>query len=207
MNHPQLNPQNSFIQWTRNFNQKVTADFPSGPRVLVGYSLGGRLALHALADQPNLYDAVILISVNPGLVREKDRQARWQTDLQWAEKFQQLSWQELLQEWNAQTVFKDSLSEPKRAEEQYDRSQLAAALTEWSLSKQADFRELIISQQEKIFWLSGDNDIKFLSLAMELQKRAPGLRAESISQSSHRVLFDNPTELAGKMIEFLRERY
>jgi 2-succinyl-6-hydroxy-2,4-cyclohexadiene-1-carboxylate synthase len=207
MNTPILNPKNSFLMWAQNFNQKARLKFSAGPRVLVGYSLGGRLALHALAESPKLYDAVILLSTNPGLVREKEKQDRWQNDLRWSKKFLQLPWPELLREWNAQNVFKDSVAEPQRTEAAYDRALLADALTEWSLAKQADFRELIASQHEKIFWLSGDKDIKFLSLAMELQKRTPSLQAGVISKSSHRALFDNPSEVAGQMIHFLEGRY
>src|SRR5258708_3665465 len=40
----------------------------SGPRILLGYSLGGRLAMHLLLAQPKLWDAAIFISANPGLL-------------------------------------------------------------------------------------------------------------------------------------------
>jgi 2-succinyl-6-hydroxy-2,4-cyclohexadiene-1-carboxylate synthase len=206
MNTPILNPQNGFLSWAQNFNQKVRLKFSAGPRVLVGYSLGGRLALHALAENPGLYDAVILLSTNPGLVREKDKQERWQSDWQWSKKFLEKPWNEVITEWNAQPVFKDGAGEPPRPEAAYSRPLLAEALTEWSLAKQADFRDLIAAQAAKILWLSGDKDIKFLSLAMELQKKSPALQAGVIPRASHRILFDNPPEVANQMIRFLLAR-
>jgi 2-succinyl-6-hydroxy-2,4-cyclohexadiene-1-carboxylate synthase len=202
-----LNSENSFLNWAQNFNGTVEMKYPKGPRVLIGYSLGGRLALHALAERPKLYDAVILLSTNPGLVRDKEQQERWQSDVQWSKKFLQMPWAALLKEWNGQNVFNDSAIEPPRLENQYRRDHLAKALTEWSLSKQADFRDLIAHQQEKILWLSGEKDIKFLSLAMELKKKASGLAEGVVSRASHRILFDNPSEVAGRMIQFLENRF
>ena len=207
MNQPGLDARNSFLEWSQNFNRQVAQKFPLGPRILVGYSLGGRLALHALAESAKLYDAVILLSTNPGLTREKEKVDRVQNDQIWAQKFLQSPWAELMTQWNGQNVFKDSLLEPKRLEIHYQRDLLAKALTEWSLANQADFRELIASQQEKILWLSGEKDIKFLSIAMEIQKKSPGIATETIAGAAHRVLFDNPSDVAQRMIPFLTKRF
>lgn len=206
MNQPELNSTKSFLSWTEAFNRKVLKKFPDGRRVLVGYSLGGRLALHALAAKSNIYDAAIFLSTNPGILREREKQERLQADQQWAQKFAALPWPELLGEWNAQSVFKGGALEPQREEGFYDRTLLSSALVEWSLAKQEDFRERITKNSEKILWLSGEKDIKFLSLAMELKKRAPGLSAEVVAKSSHRLIFDNPSEVAQLMIQFLQDR-
>jgi 2-succinyl-6-hydroxy-2,4-cyclohexadiene-1-carboxylate synthase len=204
MKVPGLGPQSSFAIWARNFNQKIRAEMGQGPCVLVGYSLGGRLALQALKADPGLYKAAVFISTNPGLQREKDIQDRIMNDQMWAQKFLETPWDQLMKEWNSQAVFKDSLSEPQRLESHYERPALAQALTEWSLAKQEDFRELIIQQSEKILWVSGDKDIKFASIAMELKKRAPVLQTETLAKASHRVMFDKPSELAQKMISFIQ---
>lgn len=203
MKTPGLDPKNSFENWAKNFNQKIKVQFPRGPRVLVGYSLGGRLALQALKQEPDLYDRAIFISTNPGLQRDKEKQERIANDEQWAKKFLEYPWETLMREWNAQGVFKDSLSEPQRLEANYQRPLLAEALTAWSLAKQEDFRELIAQQSQKILWVSGEKDIKFASIAMDLKKRSPQIETEILPKASHRVLFDQPSELAQKMISFI----
>jgi len=38
-----------------------------GPRVLVGYSMGGRLALHALLEPGHPWQAAVIIGAHPGL--------------------------------------------------------------------------------------------------------------------------------------------
>jgi len=203
MKTPGLTPQSDFAEWARNFNHEVRQKFSEGPCMLLGYSLGGRLALQALKASPELYDKAVFISANPGLQREKEKEDRAQNDLQWSQKFLEMPWDQVMSEWNAQAVFKESKNEPTRMEAHYDRRALAQSLLEWSLAQQEDFRDLIAQHSQKILWVSGEKDIKFASIAMELKKRAPVLRTEILTRSSHRVLFDRPSELAQAMIQFL----
>jgi 2-succinyl-6-hydroxy-2,4-cyclohexadiene-1-carboxylate synthase len=202
-----LNATKAFDVWAANFNRKMQLRFAEGPRVLIGYSLGGRLALHALKADPALYDAVILISTNPGLLREKDRFERRLSDRQWAKKFLEKPWAELMTEWNAQNVFRDSLQEPARVESDYERAQLALALTEWSVADQQDLRSVVVENAAKILWLTGEKDIKYLSLAMEMKKAAPRLQTASLPRASHRVMFDDPAGTAALMIGFLQAHF
>lgn len=205
MNTPGLGSDNAFESWARHFNLKVQQRFPEGPRILVGYSLGGRLALQALKLSSSLYDKAVFVSTNPGLVREKDKEERRLADLKWAQKFRDLPWDSVLREWNNQPVFKSGFEEPLRLEANYQRHYLAQALTEWSLAKQEDFRLLVKELSSKILWVSGEKDIKFASLAMELKRGAPELQSEIFTKSSHRVLFDQPGELARVMISFIQK--
>jgi 2-succinyl-6-hydroxy-2,4-cyclohexadiene-1-carboxylate synthase len=206
MNTLGLEPENDFRDWAKNFNNKVLEHFPEGPRVLAGYSLGGRLALHAMKENPELYGNAIFVSTNPGLQRDKDKEERAKNDLQWSEKFLTTPWAELMKAWNAQPVFRDSLSEPLRLEACYDRRKLAQALLEWSLAQQEDFRDFIVQRGAQILWVSGEKDIKFASQAMELQKRSLEIQSEILQKAAHRVLFDQPNELAQKMISFILSR-
>ena len=43
---------------------------------LIGYSMGGRLALHAMLNQPGLWKSAVIISAHPGLKNESDRVER-----------------------------------------------------------------------------------------------------------------------------------
>ena len=46
--HPEARTLTGFATW---FNNQVAALTDNGPRILAGYSLGGRLALHVLLNQ------------------------------------------------------------------------------------------------------------------------------------------------------------
>src|ERR1700722_16825830 len=54
--------------WGRNLKVPST----SGPRILLGYSLGGRLAMHALLGQTSKWDAAVMISAHPGLSSDEE---------------------------------------------------------------------------------------------------------------------------------------
>ncbi len=205
LNTPGLDPRNDFTAWAKNFNNKVLQRFPEGPRILVGYSLGGRLALHALKVASELYDNAIFISTNPGLLRDKEKAEREKSDQQWSEKFLKTPWAELMNEWKTQPVFKDSLTEPHRLEASYDRSMLAQSLQQWSLVRQEDFRDFIAQKGSQILWVCGEKDIKFASIAMELEKRSAKIQSVTLPKVSHRILFDQPSGLAQAMLSYISQ--
>lgn len=65
--NPLLDPKNSLSSWADHFiNWIETQSGLHDRNILVGYSLGGRLALHALEKKPGLWHRLVLISTNPG---------------------------------------------------------------------------------------------------------------------------------------------
>ena len=50
--------------------------FRGNGRALLGYSMGGRLALHALLDEPHPWQAAVIVSADPGSENEADRISR-----------------------------------------------------------------------------------------------------------------------------------
>src|SRR5438270_3221228 len=68
----------SFEDWAGEFNRLARG--VDGRRVLLGYSLGGRLALHALLDEPGQWDAAVMVSTHPGLDEPGKKQVRIASD-------------------------------------------------------------------------------------------------------------------------------
>lgn len=203
-----LSPQHGFSVWAQNFNRWVQMETHGADRnILVGYSLGGRLALHALEQKPALWYKSILISTNPGFNDHFDtfnpisdeRRQRWMNDSYWAEEFLKSSWDTLLKNWNAQPVFGGGSNEPSRNEKEYSRESLGLALTQWSLAQQKNMRPLLSEVAGKILWAVGERDEKFMELTRQLQEAVANLKVDVIPEASHRVLFDRPKELADKI--------
>jgi len=156
-------------------------------KVLLGYSLGGRLALHALLDQPNLWDAAIIISANPGLENEEDRRLRCLHDAEWAGRFlSKEPWNTLMHDWNSQNVFSTS-SSFDRSEADFSRKMLADVLTGWSLGKQDDLKSSIQRITTPILWIAGEDDQKFSTIARSLTLFHPCSRVWIASNTGHRV--------------------
>ncbi len=200
-----LGPDEPLNKWGESFNEFALAKSHKR-NIIVGYSLGARLAMQALEQSPSLWTHAVLISANVGFADadEKAREERTENDEKWAERFEAESWAAVLKQWNSQAVFAGSAKEPQRLEKDYQRSILSQALREWSLANQPDMRPLLKSQVKKITWLTGASDKKFNALADSLQKEIPGLRALKIPQASHRVLFDQPQSIVKIVEELLK---
>lgn len=206
-----LNPNHSFANWASNFNRWVQMETNGiGRNVLIGYSLGGRLAMHALEQKPAIWYKSILISTNPGFddkstsfdPESEERRLRWMNDSYWAEEFLQASWETLLRNWNAQPVFGGGEEEPKRLEKDYSREALGLALTSWSLAQQKNMRPQLSELVAKVCFLMGERDEKFVALGEQLRGEIQNLKVDVVPGASHRVLFDRPKDLADK-IRFL----
>ena len=69
------------------------------PRILLGYSMGGRIALRAALDRPDLLDALVLVGASPGLADEPDRRARIAQDDALAAHVESVGVQAFAAEW------------------------------------------------------------------------------------------------------------
>lgn len=193
--------QKRIDDWAKDFNQSQKSRHVER-NILMGYSLGGRLALEAAIEKPGLWDEVVLISAHPGLMGEEERQRRENSDRDWAEKFIHLPWQEVVRLWNGQPVFIGS-REPDRLEAQFDRQALAQTMVNWSLAHQ-DFKgEGLVNLKPKLHWYAGEKDKKYVDLFQHL--RADGFIEDvhTIKGASHRVIFDKPDDLARQLVHNL----
>lgn len=174
-----------------------------GARIAVlGYSLGGRMALalheHLRAHGDQATDFVF-VSVNPGLADAGEREARLKADAQWAGRFRSEEWTKLMTDWNAQAVFQGSVNEPDRSRRKGQRDLLAKALMRWSLARQPDHRGRLVETGD-FLWITGARDAKFTGLAQGLPN------AKTIPTASHRVHLDAPAELARMVSGYLTSK-
>lgn len=128
-----IRPAESLWEWAKAFNATIRE-----PALLIGYSLGARLAMHALLDQPTLWRGAIFVSGNTGL--KTGHEARRRQDEEWARKFMYDPWELVLGDWNRQPVFRGSRP-IQRLEKDYSRSELAKLLVHFSLSSQEDLSQ------------------------------------------------------------------
>jgi 2-succinyl-6-hydroxy-2,4-cyclohexadiene-1-carboxylate synthase len=216
-----------FDEWTGFFNAQTRAKQTSGrdhrvpdrmsgaehllsKPVLMGYSMGGRLAMHAAIAAPELYRALVVVSSHPGLSGEMEKRHRCEADRAWAGRFSSESWGEVIEAWNSQPVLLPpdpaSAENPsqtlERREEDFSRPVLAAALEAWSLGRQRDLREEIARLPIPVLFVSGAADTKFSALTRGLHLGRQQTWVE-ISGAGHRVPWDQPVAFASAVREFL----
>ena len=197
----------NLVEWGDAINRDATVT--PRPRILLGYSLGGRIALHALAQGPELWSAAVIISAHPGLSSASEKKERLKQDEMWARRFVSDDWTKLMQDWNAQSIFA-GLSQ-QRVEKEFSRSILSRVLVSCSLGQQQDLRPSIQAHRIPILWISGERDAKYRAIADEVVEiRAQGQNGSQtgiysvcIPNAGHRVPWDQPKAFRDAIEKFI----
>jgi 2-succinyl-6-hydroxy-2,4-cyclohexadiene-1-carboxylate synthase len=166
---------------------------PAAGDVLLGYSMGGRLALQLL-EQGRFKKAVI---VSAGLnAPDEERRAR---DEQWARRFESEEWTSLMRDWSAQPVFGGHTLE--RRERDYDRRELARQLREWSPAVLPPPR--LESIETPVLWIAGERDAKYAEIAKAAVARLPHAELWICPNAGHRVPWEQPELFVRRLRLFL----
>ena len=191
-NHPETRSLTGFAAW---FNNQIEAHPHPGPNHLAGYSLGGRLALHVLADRPALWQQALFLSTHPGLTSDAERTARLSHDMAWrARCLSSESWHTLSDAWNSQPVLRSpsQASPPDHAALEPWRQEIAGAFVDWSLGHQHDQLPILAKLPITGQWLAGAVDPKFNGLAQQTSQSLSLFKHRIIPQAGHRLLTDCP---------------
>lgn len=204
MNLRGLTPESSLERWGENFNIWVERYYPQGERSLLGYSMGGRLAMHALLQNPRLWKSTIFISANYGIQDKTTAKDRELADQKWAQKFLTWDYATVMREWNNQAVFLGSKKEPNRNIADFDTEVLAKCLTTWSLGRQKYLLPALQELSNSQLWIAGDKDDKYKNLLQTVEGKA---QTSLIAESAHRVIFDQPEKLNQILNSFFNSDY
>lgn len=181
-----------FEDWAQSFNGRVDGGKGS---ILIGYSMGGRLAMHAMLSQPNPWKGVVLISAHPGLENEAERLNRLEADQQWAKRVREMPWSDLLNLWNEQDTLISGSGSKYQVELKGDRESLASAFERWSLGCQNDLRRALAKCDTPVLWITGEQDEKFTLLAEEVGKANDNIEHRVIPEAGHRLLYERESSL------------
>lgn len=172
---------------------------------LVGYSLGGRLAMyHATHHRASGLRGLVVEGGHPGLDNETDREARLRHDTGWVARFRHEKLSRVLEDWYQQPVFSD-LDEQQRSalvalRSENNAAALAAMLEAVSLSRQPDLQAALLQLTLPFYYLCGERDVKFRAIATRL-----GLTPEVISGVGHNAHRDAPAAFSARLLTLLHD--
>jgi 2-succinyl-6-hydroxy-2,4-cyclohexadiene-1-carboxylate synthase len=197
---PMVEPRPDLLQFLAD--QLVALAPENG--TLVGYSMGGRIALMMLTRHPKRFRRAVIISASPGLRDDEDRSLRHQSDARWARRFTSGEWDLLMADWNAQPVFASDPPPPlAREEADYDRQKLAWAVEYGSVAHQPDLRETLREATIPILWVAGENDRKYADLAEECAALNPKFELAILPRVGHRAPWTAPNEFRAALTSFI----
>lgn len=178
------------------------------PCFLVGYSMGGRLALYLTLHFPQYFLKVILESASAGLKTQAERDQRIQQDLKLAQQLETEDFLSFIVKWYNQPLFASihnhSKFEKMRSHRlQNDPIHLAKSLRNMGTGCQPPLLEKLKQNMIPILLLVGELDKKFIAINTEMTERCKVLRLEIVKSCGHNIHFENPTLFVKQLINFL----
>lgn len=192
-----------FWDWASKFNQQVMGE-NNQKNILLGYSLGGRLAMHALLLQPDLWAGAIIVSAHYGLEGENQKASRREHDEKWAIRFESEKWEPVIQDWNQQPVFRyDSKITFNRNEKDFCRQKLAESMRVWSLGNQDNLLGQIEKLDKPILWMAGAEDKDYAQRLFGIRLSHADSKKWIASHAGHRIPWLQPAAFQFQIAEFL----
>ncbi|MEO5915102.1 MAG: alpha/beta fold hydrolase [Luteolibacter sp.] len=197
-----------------DFGKALNADasgevFRGSSRALLGYSMGGRMALHSLLEDGHPWQAAIIVSAHPGLDSETERADRRASDAGWATQALAGDWQKFLTAWNAQPILGDAAMRDPQASGRLimRRREIARSFVDWSLGAQEPLWDRLGKITIPVLWVAGENDTKFRALAERASSLIPKGCVAIAPGTGHRVPWAAETWFAETVGSFLKLGY
>jgi len=132
---------------------------------LIGYSLGGRIALEIASKNNYQIKKVVLINAHPGLSDDEEKMHRAQFETTIVNDLKSKERSDFMEFWNSLPIFFHD-APIEISEERFKKS--ADLFDRFRLSKQLDFLPDMIKNKNKILYIVGLFDEKYMDLVSEV---------------------------------------
>jgi 2-succinyl-6-hydroxy-2,4-cyclohexadiene-1-carboxylate synthase len=175
--------------------------------ILVGYSLGGRLALRAALRQPDSYAAVVTVGATAGLDDGPLRATRADADEKLASWMEAMPIEDIVSLWERQPLFadqSDSLVEEQRPGRlSHDPRSLALLLRTAGQGALEPVWDALRALDLPLLAIAGARDEGYSAAAKRIASTAPRARAAIVEEAGHAAHLQRPDEVARLISEFL----
>jgi 2-succinyl-6-hydroxy-2,4-cyclohexadiene-1-carboxylate synthase len=167
---------------------------------LCGYSMGGRIALHAALALGDRVERLILVGASPGLADPAEREARRAADDALAARIEAIGMEAFAREWGAQPLF---AGQPERvaAAAHADRLRntpegLGAALRGLGTGTMEPVWGRLGELAIPVVLVVGERDEKFRAIAARMAAAIPRAEVRVIRDAGHAVQLERPEAVA-----------
>ncbi|WP_175640693.1 2-succinyl-6-hydroxy-2,4-cyclohexadiene-1-carboxylate synthase [Metabacillus schmidteae] len=181
---------------------------------IVGYSMGGRLALSLAALYPHRVKKLVLESSSPGLKTDEERNHRIQSDQALADEIIVGGISSFVDKWEKIPLFASQMTlsdqqKKKLREQRLLNSEvgLANSLLGMGTGSQPSWWDVLPNINVPILLLCGELDQKFCEIAKRMHELLPFSVLIEINQAGHAIHVEQP-RIFGKIVNgFLNEDY
>ncbi|RMF56516.1 MAG: 2-succinyl-6-hydroxy-2,4-cyclohexadiene-1-carboxylate synthase [Calditrichaeota bacterium] len=194
-------------RWVLHLLQETTTP----PVNLVGYSMGGRLALYLALIYPHFFRKVVLESASPGLKDKQAREARIQLDETRAQQIVSEPMEIFLQKWYSQPLF-DTLQQSHKVQpliasrKQNDPRALAKSLREMGTGVQPPLWDRLPELKIPLLLIVGEKDFKFCTIAREMSAQNKQVEVITVEGCGHNVHLEAPEKFKKILLDFLKRK-
>jgi 2-succinyl-6-hydroxy-2,4-cyclohexadiene-1-carboxylate synthase len=180
---------------------------PLASPVLVGYSLGGRLALRAALREPRRYAGLVMVSATAGIDDTAARAARAEADERLAAWMEAAPIEDVVGVWERQPLFadqSDALVEQQRPGRlsQEPRS-LAMLLRTAGQGALEPVWHQLLRLDLPVLAIAGARDEGYARAARRIAETAPGGRFAIVEEAGHAPQLQRPEGVARLLLGFL----
>lgn len=170
--------------------------------ILVGYSMGARMALHVALQYPETVSQLVLISGTPGIATQAERAARLQSDNELANRIEQIGTEAFIDEWLALPIFSGLTKQTNQRDERLVNSPkgLADSLRYAGTGTQESQWEHLHRLTMPVHLIVGEKDAKFVAIAKEMQPLLTDSHLSVIPNVGHTVHLEN-TSTTGRLLD------
>ncbi|MFC5558236.1 2-succinyl-6-hydroxy-2,4-cyclohexadiene-1-carboxylate synthase [Ureibacillus thermophilus] len=170
---------------------------------LLGYSMGGRVALSYAVRFPKRIKRLILESSSPGLQTEEEQALRRQSDERLADEIEEKGIHWFVEKWENIPLFASQKRLPKEVqqavrEERLSQTEmgLANSLRGMGTGAQASLWRKLIRLNMPVVLITGELDEKFVRIAEEMMLQLPNAQHITVPNVGHSIHVENPEQFA-----------
>jgi 2-succinyl-6-hydroxy-2,4-cyclohexadiene-1-carboxylate synthase len=176
------------------------ADAAAEGSVLVGYSLGGRLALRAVLRDPGRYAGLVTVGATAGLDDPSLRSSRAEADDRLASWMEAAPIEHVVSIWERQPLFADQseglIEEQRPGRLSHDPAELAMLLRTAGQGVLEPVWHELLTLEVPVLAIAGARDEGYVRAAQRMADVAPRGRAAIVEDAGHAAHLQRPERVA-----------
>jgi len=165
----------------------IAQSMPAG--ILVGYSMGARMALHTAVQHPEKVTHLVLVSGTAGITDDRERQQRVISDTDLASRIESIGVSAFIDEWLALPIFSGLTPATSQREERLRNTAvgLADSLRYAGTGTQHPLWDKLSTLRMPVLVIAGEKDAKFVQLAQRMHELIGSSTLAIVPESGHSV--------------------
>lgn len=179
---------------------------------LLGYSLGGRIALHWALAVPERIEALVAVSASPGIDDPAERETRREADEALAARIEEIGIEAFAAYWEGQALFAGERALPEEERRRlrtarlaHSPAGLAGVLRGLGQGALPPLRRRLRELAMPVGWIVGENDEKYVRIAGACARENPRIRVTVVPGAGHAVHREAPERFLEAVERFLSE--